>query len=92
MGRSNSMMPSRVVLGETCLIEASAIPVFPEVGSMMVVIGVSLPSFSAASIRSFTLPSGLKNSAFNAILAPESPITRLRRMRGVRPTVRAIFL
>ena len=47
--------------------DQASIPVFPEVGSMSVAPGFSLPSFSASStirsaIRSFTLPPALKYS------------------------------
>ena len=71
-------------------------PVLPEVGSMMVVLGVMRPSFSPASImaapiRSFTLPSGLKNSAFTATVAGRPAETRWSLISGVRPTVAMTF-
>ena len=67
-------------------------PVLPEVGSMMVVFGVIRPSFAAAvimaaPIRSLTLPSGLKNSAFTATVAGTPADTRPSLMSGVRPMV-----
>ena len=54
--------------------KASAMPVFPEVGSISTVPVPMRPSFSRASImatpmRSFTLERGLKNSSFARILA-----------------------
>src|ERR1035438_5294619 len=72
--------------------KASAMPVLPEVGSMIVVWGVRMPSRSAAAImalpmRSFTLPSGLKNSPFNAIVATGPLTIRFSLISGVRPTV-----
>src|ERR1035441_6157541 len=67
-------------------------PVLPEVDSMIVVWGVRMPSRSAAAImalpmRSFTLPSGLKNSPFNAIVATAPLTIRFSLISGVRPTV-----
>ena len=67
-------------------------PVLPEVGSMMVVSGFRMPSRSAAAImakpmRSLTLPRGLKNSPFKAMVASTPPAMRLSLMSGVRPTV-----
>ena len=55
--------------------KASAIPVLPLVGSMMMVSEVRMPRFSASSImaipiRSLTLPNGLKNS-HSAAQSPE---------------------
>ena len=55
-------------------INASAIPVLPDVGSTIVELGFSFPLFSAFSIiakpiLSFTEPSGLKNSSL-AIISP----------------------
>ena len=49
--------------------EASPIPVFPDVGSIIVAPGFNAPYFSASSIiffaiLSFTLPAGLKYSSF----------------------------
>ena len=67
-------------------------PVLPEVGSMMVVLGVIFPSFSpaaiiAAPIRSLTLPSGLKNSHLRAMVAGSPAVTRCSFTNGVFPTV-----
>ena len=55
-------------------IAARPIPVFPDVGSMIVEPGLSFPSFSACSIisfaiRSLTEPAGLKYSTFARSLA-----------------------
>jgi hypothetical protein len=67
-------------------------PVFPDVGSTIVVRpGSILPSASAASImatpmRSFTLPAGLYASSFPSSSAPQSGATRVRRTSGVPPT------
>ena len=49
--------------------KVKCLPVFPDVGSMIVSPGFSNPLFSASStilrpIRSFTLPPALKNSHF----------------------------
>ncbi len=67
-------------------------PVLPEVGSMMTVPALILPSRSPASImarpmRSFTLASGLKNSAFTKMLAGTPLAMRLSLMSGVLPMV-----
>ncbi len=74
--------------------KARAMPVLPEVGSMMVEPSLSRPLASSAAImptpmRSLTLAKGLKNSS----LASTSPLglsalVRLgRRTRGVSPMV-----
>lgn len=65
------------------------VPVFPDVGSMMVSPGFSVPERSASStmrrlIRSFTLPPALKNSH----LATGSQ-GRVRRGRGAPPPILA---
>ena len=57
---------------------AMPIPVFPEVGSIIVAPGLSTPLFSASSIilsaiLSFTLPAGFKYSSLARITAPSSP-------------------
>ena len=69
-------------------------PVLPEVGSISVPPGFSLPSRSSASIiatpmRSFTLAIGLKNSSFARRLAltPFTEASRFRRTMGVSPIV-----
>ena len=76
-------------------------PVFPDVGSMIVVSGFNTPLFSAASImfipiRSFTEPSGLKNSHFNSTdvdgSTPKDAGMRLSRTNGVCPTVSTMLL
>src|SRR5665647_2776391 len=70
---------------------ASAMPVLPLVGSMIVVLpGAIRPSRSAASImarpmRSLTLPPGLNDSSLPSTSAPVSSEMRLRRTSGVRP-------
>ena len=66
------------------------IPVFPEVGSMMVSPGFSNPSCSAFSIilraiRSFTLPPGLKNSSFTNTSAESSGTILFNLTIGVLP-------
>ena len=71
---------------------ASPIPVLPEVGSTMVMSGVSTPRRSASSImlsagRSLTDPPGLKLSSFTQSAAASVSSTLLRRTTGVRPTV-----
>ena len=58
---------------------------------------VILPSASAASImaipiRSFTEPSGLKNSHFRAMVASTPSVTLLSFTRGVLPTVSTMLL
>ncbi len=58
--------------------------------------GLSFPSRSAASImalpiRSFTLNSGLKNSAFTQTSASRPAVRWLRRISGVLPTVATMF-
>ncbi len=74
-------------------IAARPMPVFPDVGSMMVAPGASLPSFSASSIMalatlSFTEPAGLKYSSFAYILALSSYFFSIftSSRRGVPPT------
>ncbi len=75
--------------------KAKAMPVLPLVGSTrMDTPGVMMPARSAASImprpiRSFTEPSGLKNSSFNARSAtkPSSAASLGSRTIGVPPTV-----
>ena len=68
--------------------DASPIPVFPEVGSMITEPGFKTPLASASSIiafptRSFTLPAGLKYSSFSKILAfnpsfsPDLPVLKV---------------
>ena len=70
---------------------ASAMPVLPLVGSMMVVRpGAMRPSRSAASIiaspmRSLTLPPGLKDSSLPYTSAPLSSEILFRRSSGVPP-------
>ena len=71
---------------------ASAIPVLPEVASIMVIPGLSAPvaiasSIIAPAIRSFTLAIGLKGSAFNRILAQSLGTMCWRETSGVLPTV-----
>ena len=67
-------------------------PVFPEVGSTMVLFPGSMrPSASAASImatpiRSLTLPPGLCDSSFPITSAPQSGATRPSLTIGVLPT------
>ena len=76
-------------------------PVFPLVGSMMTVSFFKTPRFSASSIiaapiRSFTEPSGLKNSHLSAIVVlgstPSEAGMRLSFTSGVRPTVSMMLL
>ena len=72
---------------------ASPIPVFPEVGSIMVIPGLSFPSFSATSIIFFAIlslmePPGFKNSAFAKIL---SPVVCFKLISGVLPIKSKIF-
>ena len=55
-------------------IDASPIPVFPEVGSMITEPSFRIPFSSASSIiafatRSFTLPAGFRYSSFTRIVA-----------------------
>jgi uncharacterized protein YggT (Ycf19 family) len=69
----------------------------PLVGSMMTVSGFKMPRSSASSImespmRSFTLPSGLKNSHLSRMVAGRPAVTLLRRTSGVRPIVSTILL
>ena len=74
---------------------ASAMPVLPEVGSTSVDRpGAIRPARSASStmarpIRSFTEPSGLKNSSFRATrpASPPDAASRGRRTSGVPPMV-----
>jgi hypothetical protein len=70
---------------------ASAMPVFPLVGSRMIVSGLIRPACSAASImatpiRSFTLFAGLKNSNLATTSATAPSVTRRSRTSGVPPT------
>ena len=70
---------------------ARPIPVFPLVGSMIVLSSFSSPFFSAASIiasaiRSFTLEPGLKNSSFKYTSASSAPVKRFNFTNGVLPT------
>jgi len=65
-------------------------PVLPLVGSTIIVFGLILPAFSAASIiatpmRSLTDQSGLKFSSLATTVARASPTTRRRRIKGVLP-------
>ena len=76
---------------------ARAMPVLPLVGSTIRVSGVRRPRFSASSIiaipiRSFTLPSGLKNSHLRRMVASKPAVMRFRRTSGVRPTVSTMLL
>ncbi len=69
---------------------ASPMPVFPLVGSMMVLPGRSAPSRSACSIilsaiRSLMLPVGLNPSSFANIRTRGFGLRRLIRTTGVRP-------
>ena len=71
---------------------ARAIPVFPLVGSMISVSGVSCPALAAASImarpiRSLTLDNGLKNSSLTNTDACPRGMIRFRRTKGVLKTV-----
>jgi hypothetical protein len=66
-------------------------PVFPLVGSMIVVVLLSAPRFSASRIMatpilSFTLEQGLKNSSFPTIAPGRPAATFFGFTRGVRPT------
>src|SRR5262245_37890460 len=76
----------------TAATKASAIPVFPLVGSTITVSpGVMSPSRSAASIiespiRSFTLAAGFWLSSLATICGRTPAATRFRRTSGVRPT------
>jgi len=74
----------------TAAVKANAIPVFPLVGSMMMLSGDNNPAFSAAliiatPIRSLTLCAGLKYSSFSTIFATPLTFNRLRRTSGVLP-------
>ena len=65
-------------------------PVFPLVGSRMMVSGLIRPACSAASImatpmRSFTLFAGLKNSSLATTSAAAPSVTRFSRTSGVFP-------
>src|ERR1700743_3147949 len=67
-------------------------PVLPEVASRMWVFLLIFPAFSPASImatpiRSFTEPSGLKNSHLARTVAPPGGTIRLILTRGVLPMV-----
>src|SRR4029453_18429442 len=69
---------------------ASAIPVFPLVGSTIALPGPSSPRFSASHIiaaprRHFTEYAGLRPSIFASTVAFAPSMTRLRRTSGVRP-------
>jgi len=60
---------------------AMPMPVLPDVGSMRVCPGFSVPSFSASSImesaiRSFTEPPGFCPSSFISILTPGLGLNR----------------
>src|ERR1700733_11243776 len=75
---------------------ASAMPVFPLVGSRMMVSGLIRPASSAASIRatpsrSFTLAAGLKDSSLATTSAPAPSVTRFNRTRGVLPISCVMF-
>ena len=93
--RSSDMLSGMVTVilyPRAAAVNASPIPVFPLVGSTIIVFGVSFPAFSAASIiatpmRSFTDHSGLKFSSFPMTVAFASPTTRRSRMQGVLPKV-----
>src|SRR5205807_1144984 len=66
-------------------------PVLPEVGSMMVPPGRSLPVRSASStmvrpIRSLTLPPGFSCSSLARMVGLSPAVTLCRRTRGVCPT------
>jgi hypothetical protein len=70
--------------------KAKAIPVFPDVGSMITESFLSNPlcsesSIMASQIRSFTLDKGLKNSNFAAIFAFPPAFSRLISTKGVFP-------
>ena len=73
-------------------IAASPIPVFPDVGSIIVEPGLSFPSLSACSIISFAIlsftdPAGLKYSSFARSLAssPYAFSTCVSSTSGVFP-------
>src|ERR1700721_1222504 len=71
-------------------------PVFPLVGSRMMVSGLIRPASSAASIsatpsRSFTLLPGLKDSSLATTSAPAPSVTRFNRTRGVLPISCVMF-
>ena len=79
--------------------DASPIPVFPEVGSIITESFLSLPVFSASSIIAFAIlsltePAGLKYSSFARILAfkPNSFSMFLNSTSGVLPTSSAAEL
>ena len=74
---------------------ASAIPVFPLVGSMIVVSLFIFPSFSASSINdtatlSFTLLTGLNDSIFTSTFASIPSASLLIFTSGVFPIVSVI--
>src|SRR3990172_7630272 len=74
---------------------ARLIPVFPLVGSRIVLSGVSSPSFSAAltmyrAMRSFTLPVGLWPSSLAYTATPGFGLRCRRRTSGVLPMVSRI--
>ena len=63
--------------------KVNPMPVFPDVASMIVIPGFSLPSFCAASMtclatRSLILPPGLRNSALAYTFPEDSPPNRIR--------------
>ena len=73
---------------------ASAMPVLPEVGSITVAPGFRRPAASRSRImltpmRSFTLAIGLKNSSFRQMsaLIPSSAVMCGMRTSGVLPMV-----
>ena len=79
--------------------EAKPIPVFPEVGSIIVAPGFNLPSCSAVAIMffatlSFTLPAGFKYSSFTRSLAFKSNIFSMfsTSISGVFPISSCTFL
>src|SRR5207302_909270 len=86
------VVPDLLGGGAAAQVNASAMPVLPLVGSMIVVPLLILPSRSAASImdtpiRSLTDQRGLKFSSLATTVAWLSPAMRRRRTRGVWPIV-----
>jgi hypothetical protein len=72
--------------------KARAMPVFPLVGSRMMVSPLICPACSAASIietpmRSFTLLKGLKDSIFTSTVASKPLVTLFNLTSGVLPMV-----